>query len=405
MAEESTENLLSKPAVIDFDALLKPISDDSPAGESVRYSGVYDEINEARREDDPMAIGDVGASLKTADYNKVIEISIAALENKTKDLQLAAWLTDALVRVYGFVGLRDGLKLLSDLQTNFWDALYPEIDEGDEEARANALAWVANETSFSVKYAPITSAGFGYVGFEDSVRFDIPENLDALDESERKKFQALKKQAENENRVLASDWKKALAQSKRAFYEELDVAIEECKAGLKELDDVVEANFDPRQAPSLNVLRDQLETIQSETNKLLKQRRIEEPDPADLLNEVEEENSTPGANSEKVKATSGAIQNRADALRRLAELAVFFKQTEPHSPVSYLIDRAVKWGNMPLDRWLEDVVKDQGILGQIRQTLGFNTGSATAGEQTNEGFTSPESGSTSGDGGGFQPLQ
>jgi type VI secretion system protein ImpA len=55
----------------------------------------------------------------------------------------------------------------------------------------------------------------------------------------------------------------------------------------------------------------------------------------------------------------------------LAEVADFFRQTEPHSPVSYLVQRAVKWGNMPLESWLQEVVKDESVLSQIRETLGF----------------------------------
>jgi hypothetical protein len=28
---------------------------------------------------------------------------------------------------------------------------------------------------------------------------------------------------------------------------------------------------------------------------------------------------------------------------------------------------------MPLETWLQDVIKDDGIMAQLRQTLGFNT--------------------------------
>ena len=72
-------------------------------------------------------------------------------------------------------------------------------------------------------------------------------------------------------------------------------------------------------------------------------------------------------------ASSGAIQSRKDALKRLGEIADFFARTEPHSPVSYLVSRAVKWGNMPLESWLQDVIKDETVLYQLRQTLGINT--------------------------------
>ena len=78
-----------------------------------------------------------------------------------------------------------------------------------------------------------------------------------------------------------------------------------------------------------------------------------------------------------VSVPAGAIQNRQDALKRLADLAEYFRKTEPHSPISYLVQRAVKWGEMPLETWLQDVIKDEAVLFQLRQTLGFNTTSAS----------------------------
>ena len=58
---------------------------------------------------------------------------------------------------------------------------------------------------------------------------------------------------------------------------------------------------------------------------------------------------------------------------RLEEVAAYFRANEPHSPVAYLLDRAVKWGNMPLDRWLQEVVKDKNVLGELNETLGLGT--------------------------------
>ena len=40
-------------------------------------------------------------------------------------------------------------------------------------------------------------------------------------------------------------------------------------------------------------------------------------------------------------------------------------------PVSYLVQRAVSWGHMPLDTWLAEVIKDGGVLDNLRETLGI----------------------------------
>jgi len=64
-------------------------------------------------------------------------------------------------------------------------------------------------------------------------------------------------------------------------------------------------------------------------------------------------------------------QDRADALCRLAAVAEYFRKTEPHSPVAYLVQRAVRWGEMPLEEWLREVIHDESVLGQLRETLGL----------------------------------
>jgi len=60
----------------------------------------------------------------------------------------------------------------------------------------------------------------------------------------------------------------------------------------------------------------------------------------------------------------------------LAEIAAFFQKTEPHSPVAYLVQRAVKWGNMPLDSWLQEVIKDPATLEQLNEMLGISHSSS-----------------------------
>src|SRR5690348_698324 len=113
----------SKPSVINFETLLAPVSEDKPSGEYLRYSGIYDEISEARRADKDVPQGEWQTEIKVADFRKVISLAIPALEKDTKDLQIAAWLSEALVNEHGFIGLRDSLKLMSGFQENFWETL------------------------------------------------------------------------------------------------------------------------------------------------------------------------------------------------------------------------------------------------------------------------------------------
>lgn len=366
----------SKPWVVNFNALLSPISDDNPSGEYLRYSGLYDEISEARRADDVLSQGEWTTELKSADFKKVIELATGAIEKDTKDLQIAAWLAEALVKEHGFVGLRDALRLLGRLQDVFWETLHPVIDEGDMEGRANALAWMETQAAFALKQAKITGyAGYSYIDFEDSKKFDIPDNLESYDTADQIKYNELRSQAEAENRVTANKWRAEIAQTKRAFCEEINFLFEECWTAYNDLNRIIEEKFDLNQAPALGNLKKSLDDVHSLVKKILEEKRLEEPDEEMAEASAGDEAEGTVRAAAGVATASGAIQNRQDALKRLNDISEWFRKNEPHSPISYLVGRAVKWGNMPFEVWLQDVIKDETVIYNLRQTLGFNTSS------------------------------
>jgi len=364
---------LQQPPVVDLDALLQPISDENPSGESLRYSGIYDEIAEARRADDNLNQGDWVTDLKIADYAKVISLGVPALTTQTKDLQIAVWVAEALTMKHGLAGFRDGLQLLLGFHEQFWDTVHPEIDEGDMEGRANAMSWLDTNGWLALRTAPFTGGrGLGYQDFENAKKYDFPDNIDALPMEEKDRLTKLRAEAEKNRSVTMSLWNVERAETRRAAMESFNLTVEECKTALSGLNRIVEEKYDRNQTPGFSNLRKTLENIDEQVKKLLAEKRIEEPD------EVEEEaaadaDGQPAAQKGDGSVT-GAIANRKEALRRLAEIAAFFQKTEPHSPVSYLVQRAVKWGNMGLESWLQEVIKDQSVLVQLRETLGVDAG-------------------------------
>lgn len=384
--------IVSTPQVIDLERLLAPVSEENPAGENLKYSGIYDEIREARRADLNLAQGDWTSALKVADWHKVIETSVSALESQTKDLQIAVWLAEALVEQHGFAGLRDGLRLLFGFHENFWETMFPENDEGDLEARANALEFVDKQAELAVKRIALTSSGLSYNAWEESRSYDIPENLDALDSSEQEKFQTLLQQATAENRTTGDMWRKAKNAAKREYYEQMWFTVEECWSDFDTLDRKMDDCFG-NQTPGLSKLKKSLDNVRDLVKKLVEEKRQSEPtaeetavsEGAEFVGEDGEpigENGVGGYFVAGVAATGGAIRSRQDALKRLSEVAEFFRQTEPHSPVSHLVQRAVKWGNMELESWLQDVIKDENVLGQIRETLGLINNSSESYSET-----------------------
>jgi type VI secretion system protein ImpA len=368
---------MSSPATIDIEALLQPIAGENPAGENLQYSGLHDEIREARRAEDNLSQGDWQRDVKTADWDRVVELSTDALSNKTKDLQVAAWLTEAWIQQRGFSGLRDGLKLARGLHERFWEKVYPEVEDGDLEARANSMSWLDRQSASAIQSVPVTKAPgavYSLLQMEDAKRLDLPANAASLSPEAINALNEERSRASSEGRVTTESFTKARNATRRAFYEETATTLSECKQELQALDRVMDEKFG-RDTPGLGELGKSLEKVQGWIDKTVKEKRIEEPDA-----------SAGGAGGEGAEeaggvagVSTGPVKSRQEALRRLAEVADYFRRTEPHSPVSYLVQRAISWGHMPLDAWLGDVIKDSSLLDALRETLGLksNEGGST----------------------------
>ena len=136
---------------IDIEAILTPIPGDNPAGESLRYSPVYDEIQEARRADDMLDRGDWQHDVKTSDWDKVLSLSVQTLTEKTKDLQIAAWLFEALTNLQGFTGVCCGFKIITGFLENFWDNVYPEVEDDDLDYRVGPLEFLNDKVWLPIK--------------------------------------------------------------------------------------------------------------------------------------------------------------------------------------------------------------------------------------------------------------
>lgn len=370
---------MPSPVTIDVDALVQPLSDDRPSGDWL--PDVHAAIEQARRSDDNLPQGDWRRETKVADWHGVIKIATEALASGTKDLKTAGFLLEALVKVHGLAGLRDGLRLLRELQERFWDSLHPEIEDGDLEGRAAPIEWLNSKLPGVVKEAAATrsrdGAAYSLLQWEES---RAVENLGRQNPEARE-------QAIAEGKLSGEQFDKAVAATPRAFYEGLLEDLEAAWDEWRALDRVIDEKFG-RDAPSLVEVRKCLEQWRDVVEPIAKRKREAEPDRSPVGHAAR---PSPAADAARAagtprlsRAAPGAgVQDpmgggvplepvdRQDALNRLGAVAAFFRRTEPHSPVAYLVDRAVQWGAMPLEEWLRDVIHDEAVLARIRETLGL----------------------------------
>src|SRR5690242_14638637 len=129
---------MASPHVVELEPLLTPISSERPCGDNLRWDSVYDEIKQARRDESKDALD---ATEVQADWRLVADRATEVLIGRSKDLMIAGYLTEALVQMQGFAGLRDGLGVINGLLATFWDGLYPSIEGDDLDPRAAPVIW------------------------------------------------------------------------------------------------------------------------------------------------------------------------------------------------------------------------------------------------------------------------
>lgn len=376
---------MTEEKLIDIEKLLNPISDGSPSGEDMSFSMDYDDLKEAAREDDAsLSQGEWETDLKVADWPKVISIASSLLSNHTKEFQLGGWLVVGLGREYGFRGLSEGLEFYGQLIEKFWETIYPLPEEKDDyEAREAQLEWFVSNLVKTVELIGFAKKGERTLSIRDwRIAKDV-ENK-ARDNAEYRE-EALK-----EGRIDEPTYIEAVQNTPIEFYKDI-------KIGLQNLPQMFEAfqNAIKEKFPSPPTYKE-VDAVIKEANKLAEELIIikggiedESSEEGDQASEGEEgaaEGEAGGSSdgggkaSGKQNNTAGAINNRAVALAELRKIAAFFQKTEPHSPVSFLVNRAVKWGHMGLKEWLREVIKDDTTLESLKETLGMHEEASTDSE-------------------------
>ena len=332
------------------DDLLNPIEGPNPSGANLRYDPVYDKIKEARREEAQPPPGMSEQDRKVSDNPQVIKLTTELLTNKTKDLQLAAWLTEASVKQRGFGGLKDGLVLCCGLIDKFWDTLYPEIEDGDAESRGAPLGFIGVKLDIPIKLVPVVEkAKYGVLDYQQSR--DVGYEDQAKSDDAKKKRAALIK----EGKLAPEVFDKAFEETPKKFYAQAEKDLDACLENLTRLKKTCDEKFGD-EGPAYGPLQSALDATRHVIHSFLQKKREKEPDPVEVVPAAE---ATPGAEGEGVAGAvpvrtgvllslegSSEPADRVEAIKKIAEAAAFLRRREPQSPASYLMLRGLRWGEL-----------------------------------------------------------
>jgi len=347
---------------VGFDELTAPIPGAQPGGENLRGNGVYRAIQEARREDDPsVPMGPWIRELKRAEWVRVGELACRALAAKSKDLQLAVWLLEAQIHRDGFAAIAPCTTLVRVLCERHWECLYPRADGADLEYRTNVIHWMNEKLLPVLRQLPLTQA----------VRDARPLNWADWEQAKRnEQHRATLGDQEPLEGVNVLEFSAAMSGAATGWHRDQYRHLGDGLESLGQLSATLN-RLCGTESPSLRQLSGLLEQIQTLIGSELHKRGVPlgmEPDVR--TDPVAEQCVAPAPALERIFPQEW--RDRAAAYARLAELAAFLQRIEPHSPVPYLLKRAVSWGNLDTaELYRELFIKGGGRL-DIFELLGMS---------------------------------
>jgi type VI secretion system protein ImpA len=260
-------------------------------------------------------------------------------------------LVEALVRQRGFDGLHNGLELLTRMSSDCWDRVNPPLDDEDPDSRGAPLSNMLDDPARGlcfpnlVRSLPVLGDAAGACSFTDWQRLQSPGDTNA----KTKRDAILAASSPERLETVASD-------------------AEACLAELTALRNLLDTKLGSY-APSFSHLGEAINDCKTLAKRALGQLRPEsaatEKQANDTVKETGRQECLPHDGADAATSRRAAyeqIQRAADALARL----------EPHSPVPYLVQRAVALGSLPFPQMIKQLVREENILSELYRELGID---------------------------------
>lgn len=351
--------------------LLEPIDAGNPAGYSVKGNGVYNTIQNARREDDAsLPLGPWEHKLKRADWPVVSRVATEALCRKTKDLQVAAWLLEAEVNQHGFAAIAPGLLLLDGLLREYWDDLYPQDADSGGEHRANILRSLNNRLPFVLKQLAMTSTGMHRN--HNLADWEVAMHRERLTPAAA----AEANHADEEEHADIGTIVAAMASTPLAWYQALHQQLQDAMVAMQFLRDGIDSHF-AVDGPSLSALSGLLEQLHALAESELQRRGVTPAGAAcEPSTEVEADIAAGTDETFTLDGQKWAADDRRQVYAKLEQLVETLLKLDPHSPAPYLIRRAIEWGKLNTAELYKEVFIRLGGQLNIFELVGLETPAA-----------------------------
>ena len=373
---------------LQFADLVVPLSENSGAGPNLRddssFSSPLRAIRDAARDGrlserearDGKIQGTESAGqlilpppVALAHWQNVRKIGWDLLCSKSKDIEVASFLTEALARTDGLQGLSFGLRTSAALFENFWqsilDRALPPLDAAGEPVSPDELEETVESLLRPLAQAALSellTTPMGYV----SIAEDRTAYWEYLQASSGGSRQSDDDSSHNPLGKITS----SVNATKAPFYQQLISEIQDVQSAIVELQDAVASKLSDftQHIPSFSTLSGTLDDLQRAINHLAKDK-IAAAAPSAAASQSAA--STASASPVSGFVAGSGQMSREAAFQQLTQIANFFAQTEPLSLIAEQIRQVVYRGQMnPLD-YFSELIESPETLDRFFKTVGI----------------------------------
>jgi type VI secretion system protein ImpA len=360
------------PEGFDLDALLAPIPGEAPVGVDLRedfspqspYYRLRDARAEARAAERIADAADAEANqdaVTPPQWRTVSEVAQRALAEQTKDLEIAAWLTEALLRSDGLPGLTAGAMLITGL-ASFWDdGVFPLPDEDGVVTRLAPIIGLNGEGADGTLVQPLRRVplfqrpdGVAYALWQ----YEQSQEVEGIGDAARKQ------QRLAAGTVPFADMEQAARTTGAARLSALRAQAGAALAAWTAMGEALDARAGA-DGPPTGRIRDILQSMVAAIGKYAPAEELEAPTASGDGDAAEPVPGQPGGTSPARAVT------REDMLRELLRIADFFKRNEPHSPLAATLEEAARRARLSYAELLEELVPDVSARHAILTSLGI----------------------------------
>ena len=363
--------------------MLAPVSNASPSGvdtrEDISPTSLYQQIRDARvlarnNERANLSLGDA-YYFSLPEWTIILDKAPKLIAEQSKDLEIIAWYIEALARLHGFAGVAVGFELAKEIIANYSDSLFPRPDEDGVATQVAALSGLNGFGAEGTLIGPLKSILITQgdtPGPLATWQCDQAFEIARINDEERRNSRL------KQGGVAKDDLDRVVSQTDTPFLQStldgIDAAISVFAQYQSVLDDFASAEPQPT-----GKIKEALEGCRQTLVYLAGPRIETAPAEQDTTEESTPDQAVDAELSTTTAATDdGRIRTRTQAIKKLAEIADFFKQTEPHSPISYSIEQAIRWSDLPLTELIKELIPDDparktfkhlsGIPGESHET-------------------------------------